>query len=173
MSKTKKVLISLGVLAVVGIGIGISAEEAETEAGGSHGDTSSEVRDAERTPKNGSKAKGSKVEKAKVEQAPEPEPEPKLTRSQENAIRAAEDYLNYSAFSRQGLIDQLIYEDYSKQDATFAVNNVEVNWKEQAAQAAEDYLGYSSFSRQGLIDQLKYEGYTQEQAVYGVNQTGL
>ncbi|WP_202409606.1 Ltp family lipoprotein [Halobacillus litoralis] len=34
----------------------------------------------------------------------------------------AQDYLDYSSFSRSGLIDQLIYEGFSTEDATYAVN---------------------------------------------------
>jgi hypothetical protein len=97
-------------------------------------------------------------------------PKPQLTSGQENALRSAEDYLAYSAFSRKGLIEQLEYEGYSTKNATFAVDHVTVNWNEQAAQSAKDYLEYSPFSRQGLIEQLEYEGFTHEQAKYGVNQ---
>lgn len=96
-----------------------------------------------------------------------------MTVSQENAVRSAQSYLDYSAFSRTGLIEQLEYEEFSTSDATFAVDSLQVNWNEQAAKAAADYLEYSAFSRQGLIDQLIYEGYTQKQAEYGVNTTGL
>jgi hypothetical protein len=90
-----------------------------------------------------------------------------------NAIESAQSYLDYAAFSRKGLIEQLEFEDYSTADATFAVDYVDPDWNEQAAKSAADYLDYSSFSRQGLIDQLVYEGYTQKQAAYGVSQAGL
>ena len=93
-----------------------------------------------------------------------------FTSGQENAIASAEDYLSYSAFSKKGLIDQLVFEDYSRKDATFAVNHIDVNWKQQAVASAKDYLDQSSFSEQGLIDQLKFEGYTPEQAAYGARQ---
>ncbi len=96
-----------------------------------------------------------------------------MTGGQKNAVRAAENYLGYTAFSRQGLIEQLEFEDYSTADATFAVDYVAPDWNEQAAAAAENYLDYSAFSRQGLIDQLVFEGFTNEQAQYGVDQTDL
>jgi len=102
-----------------------------------------------------------------VEQAP------KYTVSQENAIASATDYLAYTAFSKSGLADQLMFEDYSKADAEFAVNHIDVDWNQQAAASAKDYLDYSSFSKQGLIEQLVFEGYTQEQAAFGVSKTGL
>lgn len=95
------------------------------------------------------------------------------TISQQNALRHAGQYLDSMAFSRSGLIDQLIYEEYSVEDATWAVDRVTVDWNEQAARHAKQYLDSMAFSRQGLLDQLLYEGYTPEQAEYGVSKTGL
>ncbi|MFE4196889.1 Ltp family lipoprotein [Paenarthrobacter sp. NPDC056912] len=95
------------------------------------------------------------------------------TVSQQNALREAGSYLKFSAFSRSGLIEQLEYEKYSTEDATWAVDRVKVDWNEQAAKSAESYLKYTSFSRSGLVEQLLYEGYTPEQAEYGVSTTGL
>jgi hypothetical protein len=101
------------------------------------------------------------------------------TTSQENARRSAENYLEMSAFSRNGLIEQLSSEHgegFSKADAIYAVDHIDVDWNEQAAKSAKNYLDMSPFSRQGLIEQLSSEygdGFTHAQAVYGVNQTGL
>lgn len=110
--------------------------------------------------------------------APEPEPEqpetePKMTVAQEQAIGKAEDYLNGQHFSKKGLIEQLKYEGFSKKNAEFAVEHIDVNWKKQAAGKAEDYLNGQHFSRSGLIEQLKYEGFTEAQAEYGVKKAGL
>lgn len=95
------------------------------------------------------------------------------TVSQQNAQQAAENYLDYTAFSKPGLIKQLVFEKYSKADATWAVDQISVNWNNQAAKAAENYLDFTSFSRSGLIKQLVFEGYTPAQAEYGVSKTGL
>lgn len=92
-----------------------------------------------------------------------------LSSSQRNATRAAEQYLELSGFSRSGLIDQLEYEGYSTEDATFAVDSLNVDWNEQAVRCAEQYLELTPFSLSGLIDQLVYEGFTYEQATYGAN----
>lgn len=92
-----------------------------------------------------------------------------ITAAMQNAIDAAESYLDYTAFSRSGLIKQLEFEDYDTEDATFAVDYLGVNWNEQAVKSAESYLDYTSFSRDGLIDQLQFEGYTYDQAAYGVS----
>ena len=93
-----------------------------------------------------------------------------MTSSQKNAVKKAESYLKYSAFSYTGLIEQLEYEGYSNDDATYAALNCGADWKEQAAKKAEEYLKYSAFSKSGLIEQLEYEGFTHEQAVYGADQ---
>jgi hypothetical protein len=97
---------------------------------------------------------------------------PELTLSQRNAVSKGKSYLEYSAFSRSGLIDQLEYEGYSTADAEFAVDNIAPDWNAQAAAKAKSYLDYSSFSRDGLIDQLLYEGFSQEQAEAGASAVG-
>jgi hypothetical protein len=90
---------------------------------------------------------------------------------QKNAKSKAESYLRSSFFSRSGLIDQLLYEDFSKADAEYAVDAVDANWNVQAAGKAGSYLSSSAFSRSGLVDQLLYEGYTGSEAEYGVAST--
>ena len=54
------------------------------------------------------------------------------TLSQKNAIKKAEQYIKLMAFSESGLIDQLEFEGFSNEDATYAVNKLNVDWKEQA-----------------------------------------
>ncbi|WP_409437409.1 Ltp family lipoprotein [Mycobacterium sp. SMC-14] len=93
--------------------------------------------------------------------------------SQANAVSKAREYLEVSAFSRQGLIEQLEYSQFSTDDATSAVDSLNIDWNEQAAKKAKEYLEVSSFSRGGLIEQLEYGGFTPEQAEYGVATTGL
>lgn len=107
----------------------------------------------------------------------------KGTMSQQNAYASAERYLNFKAFSRNGLLDQLTSEygdGFPAEDAEFAVARLEaaglVDWNEQAAKSAKSYLEHMPFSRQGLLDQLTSEygeHFTPEQAAYGVSQTGL
>lgn len=90
----------------------------------------------------------------------------------QNALRKARDYLDYTAFSYSGLIEQLEYEQFSIESATYAADNCGADWNKQAAKKAQNYLDFSSFSRQGLIDQLLFEGFTQDQAEYGVSSVG-
>lgn len=95
------------------------------------------------------------------------------TVSQRNARRKAADYLDFTSFSRQGLIEQLEFEGFTPEDATYGADALNVDWNDQAAKKAAQYLDYTSFSREGLIDQLVFEGFTQAQAEYGVDTTGL
>lgn len=107
------------------------------------------------------------------------EPEPELTVAQENAVRAAESYLDFTGFSRKGLIRQLSSDagdGYKKADATAAVESLTVDWKEQAVRSAKAYLEFTSFSRQGLIEQLSSDagdGYTVAEAKHAANKVGL
>ncbi|HLT85204.1 MAG TPA: Ltp family lipoprotein [Phototrophicaceae bacterium] len=92
---------------------------------------------------------------------------------EENALTEAESYLQSSAFSRVGLIEQLEFGGFSTEDATFAVDRVVVDWREQAIKSAESYLESSDYSRSDLIGQLEFAGFTSEQAEYAVKQAGL
>lgn len=108
--------------------------------------------------------------------------EPDMTMGQKQAIKSAENYLSFTAFSKKGLIKQLSSEygdGFDEEDATFAVEYLEqngmVDWKEQAVKSAENYLSFTSFSRDGLIEQLTSDvgdQYTVEEAEYAVNAVG-
>jgi hypothetical protein len=112
-------------------------------------------------------------------QAPAPAAEPEGTVAQLNALRSAESYLDFSGFSRLGLIGQLSSEygdGYTVEEATWAVDQLDVDWNEQAVRAGESYLEFSGFSRQGLIDQLSSEygdQFTVEQATFAADTLGL
>ncbi|MBQ9983407.1 MAG: Ltp family lipoprotein [Lachnospiraceae bacterium] len=95
-----------------------------------------------------------------------------LTVGQENALKKALSYLDFSAFSYSGLMEQLEFEGFTHEEAVFAVDNCGADWNEQAAQKAKSYMDFSSFSREGLIEQLEFEGFTHEQAVYGAESVG-
>ena len=79
-------------------------------------------------------------------------------------------YLDYTAFSPSGLIEQLEFEGYPPSVAEQAVSSLSVDWDAQARQMARDYLDYSSFSRQGLIDQLVSEGFSRSTAQRAVSE---
>ena len=178
----KGCLTTIGAVVVIGILIAIFASGGEDDTSANDSSETVEQEPNEETTDEASEEPKEETtdetnEEPKEEPAEEPSEEvneePEMTLAQENALRAAQDYLDYTAFSKAGLIEQLQYEEYSKEDATFAANNVEVDWKEQAVQSGKDYLDYTSFSRNGLIEQLEYDGFTNEQATYAVNQIGL
>jgi predicted 3-demethylubiquinone-9 3-methyltransferase (glyoxalase superfamily) len=180
MSRKKKIVAAIAATFVLGIAAASCAETPEEKGSAATpaAESTTEKTEPETTTENAEKPAETVTETVTPTPKPKPKPKP-LTAGQENAIAAAEDYLETMPFSRSGLIEQLSSEygsGFSKADATFAVNHIDVNWTEQAARAAKDYLETMPFSRSGLIEQLSSEygsGFTHKQAVYGVNQTGL
>jgi hypothetical protein len=104
---------------------------------------------------------------------PTPTPVQSETVSQKNAVKKAKSYLGYTAFSHDGLVAQLEYDQFSHADAVYGADNSGANWNEQAAKKAKAYMEYSAFSRGSLIAQLEYDKFTQAQAEYGANAVGL
>ncbi len=105
---------------------------------------------------------------------------PSLTPSQQNAIRAAQQYLSMgTGFSRLGLIQQLSSpsgDGYPLADATYAVDSLSEDWNAQAALSAKNYLSTTSFSCSGLIQQLSSSAgdqFTLAQAQYGAKAAGI
>lgn len=99
-------------------------------------------------------------------------PKPKLTVEQQNAIGKAQDYLAFSGFSRAGLINQLEFEGFSTEAATFGADNAGADWNAEAAEKAKSYMDMSEFSRQGLYDQLEFEEFTPEQIEFALAAVG-
>ena len=87
-------------------------------------------------------------------------------------METAQGYLETGSFSRKGLIDQLVFEGFSKAEARFALDYVDPNWNKEAEQSAQSYLDMGGFSRKALIEQLVFEGFSKAQAEYGVNAAG-
>lgn len=110
--------------------------------------------------------------------AAEEAPASSLTGPQQNAARSAQQYLNVSGFSREGLIDQLSSDagsGFAVSDATAAVDSLNIDWNEQAARSAKQYVEISGFSCKGLIEQLSSSAgsqYTVSEATYGAKQAG-
>lgn len=101
-----------------------------------------------------------------------------LTGPQKNAIRAAKQYLSFKGFSRDGLIDQLSSQfgnGFDVDDATVAVDSLNIDWNEQAVKSARAYLDLMGFSCTGLIQQLSSSAgdqFTESQAIYGARGAG-
>lgn len=100
------------------------------------------------------------------------DPAEDITFGEKNALATAKNYLRFTAFSYTGLIDQLEFEGYTKEEATYGADNCGADWKEQALNSALNYLDFSAFSYSGLIDQLEFEGFTMEEATYAADNCG-
>ena len=94
------------------------------------------------------------------------------TLGESNAVAKAKRYIEYSAFSYQGLVEQLEFEGYTTEESVYGADHCGADWFDEAAEKAQRYMDYSSFSRQGLLEQLEYEGFTSEEAEYGVQSVG-
>ena len=101
-----------------------------------------------------------------------------LTGPQKNAVRAAQSYLSISAFSRDGLIEQLSSQagnGFNINDATKAVDSMNVDWNQEAVKSAKQYLQMMGFSCNGLVQQLSSRAgakFTQQQATFGAQRAG-
>ena len=92
------------------------------------------------------------------------------TTGQKQAYKKALSYLRFTSFSYPGLIEQLEFDGFSTEDATFAVDNCGADWNEQAVNKGKSYLSFTSFSKDGLIEQLEHDGFTSEEALQAADQ---
>lgn len=167
----KKILLGgVGVLVVLGVVGACSPTDNDTTPTTTETQVSTQVE----SPANESSVAPEQAEEQQIEEEAAPLVED-VPREYENALKKAESYLNFSAFSYQGLYDQLTSEygsGFTPEAAQYAVDNVEVDWNEQAVKKAESYLEFSAFSEQGLYEQLTSEygsGFTPEQAQYAIS----
>jgi hypothetical protein len=122
---------------------------------------------------------GGTAGKKAADEVKKDKPESDFTVAQENAIASAQSYLDLAGFSREGLIDQLSSkagDGYKVNDATVAVDSLNVDWNAEAVESAKSYLELTGFSRAGLIQQLSSpsgDQYTKAQATYAANKVGL
>jgi hypothetical protein len=163
--------IVVGALLLVGIGGAIAS------SGGSNNNSTAGTTTAS-SPAVTAAATAKATAAATAKAAPTAPAGPTLTNQQKNAARSAQSYLNLMGFSRQGLIDQLSSsagDGYAVQDATIAVDSLNVDWNAQAVRSAKSYLKLTAFSCSGLIQQLDSDAgdkYTVAQATYGAQQAG-
>lgn len=165
----KWLVIAFIVLLVMGLVFGDNSKEEQADKADTN--TVATNQPVETTPTN------QDMKPKSINQAAEPEM-PTMTGPQKNAVRSAQQYLSFTGFSREGLIQQLSssYGDgYETADATVAVDSLNVDWNEQAVKSAKQYLDMSGFSCDGLIEQLSSSAgdkYTVSQATYGAKQAG-
>lgn len=116
------------------------------------------------------------VQEEEVPEAAIPEEDEVVPFEYEQALKSAQNYVDALHFSRQGLKQQLTSEygsGFSEEAAEYALEHVDVDYKEEAVEAAQSYLDAMSFSRQELKQQLTSEygsGFTEEEAEYALDQ---
>src|SRR5699024_9653926 len=84
-----------------------------------------EEQDDEKAEKKENKDKEEETAKKDTNEEDKEEDRSSETVSQQNAVGAAKNYIEYTAFSKTGLIEQLEFEGFSNEDATYAVNEIE------------------------------------------------
>jgi hypothetical protein len=161
----KWIIGGLALLVVIGAVSGSSGSES----------SSSSSSDGAKPSASANTSQVSQSEQPAAQAKPAAEKKPEMTSGQKNALGSAQSYIDMSGFSKKGLIQQLSSsagEGFSKADATFAANHVDVDWKAEAVESAQSYLDMGGFSRQNLIEQLSSsagEGFTPAQARYAVD----
>lgn len=112
------------------------------------------------------------TEKATDKPTEPPTTKQNISKGQENALKSAKSYIKFSGFSRDGLIEQLEYEQFSHEDAVYGADNCGADWNAEALESAKSYIKMSGFSYTGLIEQLEYQQFTADQARYGADNCG-
>lgn len=89
--------------------------------------------------------------------------------AQDDAVSKAKSYISFSGFSRNGLVDQLEFDGFTKEEAEYGADNCGADWNEMAVKKAKSYLSFTDFTETELINQLEYEGFTNEQIAYALD----
>ena len=98
-------------------------------------------------------------------------PLPLLDAEYTSAYATAKEFLKKSPLSMQQIKNDLTKNDrYSEDASLYAINKLNIDWKEQALLKAKSYQMYH-YSKEKLVDQLiKFDLFTQEEADYAVEQ---
>ena len=101
--------------------------------------------------------------------------EEEVLKEDKSALRKAKVYSDTMSMSKAGLYDQLTSEygeKFTAEEAQYAVDNLDVNWKENALKKAKVYQETMAMSPSAIYDQLvsEYgEKFTEEEAQYAVD----
>ena len=102
-------------------------------------------------------------------------PDESVSKEFQNALKSAERYASNLHMSKQGVYDQLTSEygeQFTAEEAQYAIDHVEANWKNNALEKAKDYQDSMSMSKKAIYDQLTSEygeQFTAEEAQYAVD----
>ncbi len=86
----------------------------------------------------------------------------------EMARGTAEFYTYYMPFSYQGIIDHLVYMEFTEEQAQYGADQLEIDWDANARKYIEKYYLYDTFEGEDLIQELTKAGFTRDQAEKGI-----
>lgn len=117
------------------------------------------------------------VSSGETEDAPSNEPSEtdSIPKEYKSALKKAESYSETMHMSKAAIYDQLVSEygeKFTPEEAQYAVDNVEADWKANALAKAESYQEMMSMSPSAIYDQLvsEYgEKFTAEEAQYAID----
>ncbi|UXS30169.1 Ltp family lipoprotein [Staphylococcus delphini] len=91
------------------------------------------------------------------------------------ALESAKTYADTMHMSKQAIFDQLTAEEadqFSEEDAQYAIDHLKVNYKENALKSAQTYQEDMNMSKKAIYDQLISDygdKFTEEEAQYAVD----
>ncbi|MEC0107286.1 Ltp family lipoprotein [Paenibacillus taichungensis] len=98
-----------------------------------------------------------------------------IPREHKAALQSAQSYAEMMHMSKQGIYDQLTSEygeNFPKESAQYAIDNLEFDWKENALKTAQNYAESMNMSDSAIYDQLTSdygEKFTKEEAQYAID----
>lgn len=156
-NKMKKRAIAALMTLLLALALCACGGETTTDAGTTGQDTQQQTADA-----------GSET------QQPEEPEEPDVPQEYQNALKSAESYSDVFHMSKKGIYDQLTSEygdNFPAEAAQYAVDNLDVDYKQNALACAQNYYTEMAMSKQEVYDQLvsEYgEQFTTEEADYAI-----
>ncbi len=157
----RNALIVFAVVAVIGLIIAVTAPKTETPTTNS----------SEATQQTSTETKPVAEETKNEEPVKQ---EPQVPAEYKSALAKADSYANTQHMSKKGLYDQLTSEygeQFSKEAAQYAVDNVQADWKANALVKAKSYQETQNMSPAAIRDQLvsEYgEQFTAAEADYAI-----
>ena len=98
---------------------------------------------------------------------------PEVPKEYEAALKRARSYGRIFHMSRNGIYEQLTsdVEGFTPEAAQYAIDNLDMDYRENAYQKAQNYFEKMNMSKEGIYNQLtsSAEGFTMEEAQYAVD----
>ncbi|MFJ2044507.1 Ltp family lipoprotein [Paenibacillus taichungensis] len=176
----------LGIIVVIGLIGNMGDKEAKPNATASEvavqpkvATESTEQTEAEKekaeADKKAAEEQKAKDEAAAAELAKKEAEANSVPREHKAALKSAQTYAEIMHMSKKGIYEQLTSEygeKFDKEAAQYAIDNIQVDWKENALKSAQNYAESMNMSDSGIYDQLTSEygeKFTKEEAQYAID----